>query len=308
MADSVLEKIESAFSLSLEGDISQLSLVLQNEKQSYFKITALGKQALEEYIERKYDLYELTKIIINELQKIDMPIDGLSINDLLSWSKSLLYARVFYASKNIDVSNGYINNRKRAGAGYFEEALLHKAFFKLSEKLKKSVATMTGSSKIQQNKNKVDSVFDEYINFFSTTEKELSSSFTESIDPDNPTILKNGFGLQSKLKHTPWDLQSFNTKNQVKSFSLTHNASLYKDWQDQRSWIKGVIFLEKKVCEAMGNNVGYMLGSKFYWTYQLISKFHKNQYYLAFNFVYNKETKGYDSTSTIAWEQIRRIK
>lgn len=308
MASSVLDEIESAFALSLEGDISQLTSIMDKEKQSYSSLTQQGKQALEEYIEKRYDLYELTKAVSKELQKINMPKDGMSINDLLSWSKSALQARVFYASKGVFSKDSFVNSRKYVGAGYFEEALLHKAFYKLSEKLGKSTAMMTGSLKIQTGKNKVDSVFDEFINFFANTEKELQDSFSESIDPDQPKILKNGFGLQSKLKHVPWDLQSFGTSSQVKSLALTNNVALYNIWQDQKSWIKGVLFLSTKVPEAMGNNVGYMFGSKFYWTYQLISQLHKNQYYLAFNFNYNKETKNYDSTSTIAWEQIRRVK
>lgn len=280
---------------------------MQEEKESYSQLTKKGQQELEEYIKTRYNLDQLTTILMEELQKLNIPTNGISITDLLSWSKSVLYARVFYASKN-SFSQEAFANRKRIGAGYFEEALLHKAFYKLSEKLGKPVSTMTGSLKIMNNTNKVDSVFDIFIDFFQQTEQELENTFVESIDPQMPTILKNGFGLQSKLKHTPWDLQSFKTKNQIKSFPLTHNSALYNAWQDQKSWIKGVLFLENKVSEAMGNNVGYMFGSKFYWTYQLIAQLHKNQYYLAFSFNYNKDTKGYDSTSTIAWEQIRRVK
>lgn len=303
-ATDIIKNLEAAFAENLEGDISQLSALIQNEKNEYSKISTKGRQALIDYVAARYDLYEITRMITTELSKMNLPSEGASINDLLSWSRSILYARVFYTVKGT-YKAGAFEGRKITGAGYFEEALVHKAFSELGEKLQKHVSMMTGSAKIKSGKYNVDSIFDEYINFLSDV-GNLQESFTSSIDPEQPTILKEGFGIQSKIWSAPWDLKSVREGGKLPPVKkIASNTKLYQVWSDQYSWIKGILFLEKHVREALGDNVGYMLGNQFYWTYELIQQFRQYQYYLAFHFEKNAETKRYEPDSTIAWEQIR---
>jgi hypothetical protein len=68
-------------------------------------------------------------------------------------------------------------------AGYFEEALVHKATHRLTSHLTNKTSSFhTGSQKVHLNNYTVDSVFDEYFNFFNN---DLSATFHESIFIDD---------------------------------------------------------------------------------------------------------------------------
>ena len=152
---------------------------------------------------------------------------------------------------------------------------------------------MTAATPVLREGKNIQTVFDEYVNFFS---QDLNKTFQESIMIDTNS-LSSGFGIQVKLWNPPWTLKS--PKNSVK---ITSNMPLYAQWQDKKSWIKGVIYLEQNIKSALGDNVVYMLGNSFIWTHELISNFKANGYYLAFTHT------GTEFTSEIAWEKINMAK
>ena len=293
LANQLINKVETLF--TDDFDAAPFKELVKDEQEQYSKMSEKGRQQLIQEINDIYDINKLTEFVKDSLNQIGLSSndDSVNLNDLLSWTKSILYSRVFYTAKGSYDSKTFKNSRKSVGAGYFEEALVHKAFSRLGEFLGKKINTMTGATK---NKGK-DTVFDEYINFLS--QGNLNAEFKESIEIDKPTFLSQGFGIQSKIWNAPWTLSQY---SKVARRHITFNNSLLQSFQllqKQHMWVEGVLFLEQHVKEAMGDNVGYVLGKSFFWTYQLIKRFHEEQFYLAFKFA--EET--HEATSDIGWEK-----
>lgn len=288
LSGNLLSNLENALILAMEGkDFSSLQKVFQDSNKNYSDLTIKGKQQLANALSEILNL----DIIHSELQKvlIASKLDNCGINpqDILSFSRGYLLAS-FY---NKILGNSKYKGRKDILAGYFLEALVHKATGSLTQHLENKVtgSLQTGSQKISRGKHAIDTVFDEYFNFFSS---DLNKTFVESINI-NTNELTSGFGAQVKLWNPPWTIQ-----RPKKFYSITTNSSIFNQWHERKSWIKGVKFLEDKVQQALGDNVMYILGRNFYWTCDLISDFRENQYYLAF------KHSGEKFTGTVGWEQI----
>lgn len=257
----------------------------QNKKYSEQKTSAINK--VTEIIEKFSQLNEMHEVLEKALMKFCLQNNNnMDLSDLLNFGRA--YARQYLFSLK---TNNAVSINKAIGAGYFEEALVHKATGSLTKYLKNHIggSMMTGSAKI----NGVDTVFDEYINFFS---QDLSTSFQESVVFEDRQLL-SGFGAQIKLWNPPW-----NVARPRASYHITHNKTLFEAWPEKKSWIQGVLFLQNKVREAIGDNVFYVTGNNFYWTFELISEFRAQQYWLAFHNSNNK------FTSQVSWETINLAK
>lgn len=288
LTTDLVERLEAALEAAVENkDLSQFETLEINETEKYGELTEKGKRELAANLETVFDLNALHRELEISLKSLKAD-GGVNTNDILMWSKSYVLSKFYNKIKGIDRTYG----RRTVLAGYFEEALMHKATQKLTKHLKNKVgAFQTGSTRITNSMgHTVESVFDEYFNFMSD---DLSREFQESINIDT-NQLTSGFGAQVKLWNPPWNL----SKSNVKRRSIASNVNLYAQWGDKTSWIKGVQFLHKKVREAMGDNVMYILGNAFYWTADLIRDFRANEYFLAFSH------DGKSFTQKVAWEQI----
>ena len=290
LVQQLTNKLGQTLASRLSGNEQVLLELRDTEEKSYSKMHVAAQRKMDEAVNTLISQSELQRLIKNFLkqQKLDKQFNT---EDLLS--SSLSYIRQTLLSQVREEKKLSFNNRIMAG--YFEEALVHKAFMDLANEMNiKTFSLHTGSKKIKKGTNLVDPIFDEYINFFSNN---LNKTFAESIQIDN--TLKNGYGIQVKLWNAPQ-----NVKKARKSYHISSNAQLYQSWEEKRSWIKGIHFLEKKVREAMGDNVAYILGNNFIWTHEMIESFFNQKYYLAFYYDMGKKK----FTESINWEQINMDK
>lgn len=285
----LMETLESALTHAMEGQQDSLKTLEQNLQGSYSELTKKGKEELAKELDRILSINAIDSIVRNYLMSQNLGSDsGVNPQDILNWTKSFLLSGFFTKLKGNDVKG-----RKDILAGYFEEALVHKATHRLTSHLTNKTSSFhTGSQKVHLNNYTIDSVFDEYFNFFNN---DLSATFHESIfiDDEGYQSLSSGFGAQVKLWSAPGD-----AKNLRNVYKIANNATLFNQWKDKQSWIKGVKFLEDKVKNVHGDNVMYILGNKFYWTSDLITRFREQQYYLAFHH------NGNEFTKSAGWEPI----
>lgn len=289
-------QLESALGKALSSaDLSQFDEIFK-ETQKYSDLSEKGKKELKNILDQYFNSNIIDRYVKEALRflKIRTNQKGLNTSDLLIWSRSYVQQLLFANIKKINASPN-----KAAAAGYFEEALVHKATQQLTKHLKnKAGAIQTGSTKIKSfsTGKSIDTIFDEYFNFCNS---DLNKTFKASVDVDTNS-LTSGFGAQVKLKNLPWKIA--NPKG--KYFPVGNNSLLFARWAEKTSWIKGVLFLEKNAIQALGDNVMYVAGNSFIWTADLITEAKTNAYYLAFFYDNDKE----DFTSTIRWEHIDLIK
>lgn len=273
LANELLLNIETAATAKLSGEnISKLAQLSGDFTKKYSDLGAQAKNLLKSQVEELYDLNTIHWQLKQQLQRVAPNNGGVSSADIFNQVKGYLAQKLYY--NNIEGKNATF--RKDIIAGYFEEALIHGATSQLTQHLDNAIGgTLAIGSKtiVLDGKHKVDTIFDEYFNFFSSN---LSASFESSIEV-NPRELTSGFGAQTKLWRAPWTLQK-----PVLSKSITTNSNLYNAWTNKKSWIKGVIFLENRVNEVFGDNVMYILGNQFYWTADLLSQARQNDYFVAF--------------------------
>lgn len=293
-ANVLMDKLEKSMVKALGNtDLSELNTLIQQTEGKYKNLTSKGTRELQRMLNKIYDIDEIHKAVQDALKflKIRNNQRGLNKEDLLNWSRSYVNQILYYkaANKNTKID-------KTVPAGYFEEALVHKATLVLTKDLTNRMgAIQTGSTKIKSvnSKKAVDTIFDEYFNFLAAA--NLNKIFKESIDVDK-RVLMEGFGAQIKLKNLPWRINN----PRGKYFPIGQNIELYNLWVNKTSWIKGVQFLHNQVRRAMGDNVMYISGNSFAWTHELIAEAKANDYYLAF--YYNEESEHF--TQTIRWEPI----
>ena len=287
LANNLAERLEAAVIKAMDGqDLSQFSNLIQETDKKYGELSEKARNQLQQTLFEFFDL----NIMHQELEKTLITIKdyngGINTQDMLTWAKSYVSSK-FY-NKLLGQEKTY--GRRTVLAGYFEEALVHNATNKLTKHLKNSLGSFqTGSKRIVSNRGSIETVFDEYFNFFS---KDLSKDFEGSVLIDENRLLA-GYGAQIKLWNPPWSI-----KKPRKSYPIFSNANLFATWGSQRSWIKGVLYLQNKVPQTLGDNVMYILGNSIYWTCDLIQKFREDSYYLAFHH------DGQKFTQTIAWETI----
>ena len=282
ITNKLSNEIASAVALRLSDPnvkniLSQLNI---DYNKKYSELSQNAKNLLKKQVEILFDLDSLHDLLWEHLHAL-IPRDsegGVTTSDLMNSIKSGLAQNLFYAQTERKASI-----QKGAIAGYFLEALIHGAAAKLTSHLDSATpgAKMTGAEKIQISltdgtiTGKIDTIFDEYFNFFSTN---LSKDFQESIYMTGRDLGDNGFGAQVKLWNPPWK----NVKPAL-SKKIGSNSNLYAAWNDKKSWINGVLFLENQVSQIFGSNVMYILGNFFYWTFEFISQMRANDYFLAFH-------------------------
>lgn len=293
-ANVLIEQLQASFIDSFENaNLSSLDDLIKTSERQYSNLTEKGKKELKNFLDQNFKQENIDLAVKKALQSLKIRNDqkGLNTSDLLVWSRSYIQQLLYAKAAGINA-----NPNKAVLAGYFEEALFHKSTAQLTKHLKNkaSGAIQVGSIKLKNeiNSKNVDTIFDEYFNFFS---QNLNKDFETSVNVDENTLLK-GFGVQVKLKNLPWLIS--NPKG--KYFPIGQNTSLFSAFVDKSSWIKGVKYLENYTLKAMGDNVMYMAGNKLVWTAELISDARASDYYLAF--FYNP-TKN-ELTSTIRWEPI----
>lgn len=280
-ARSLARQIENAVAVDMDaGTKSTLSDLSNNFSKKYGDLSQTAKQLLKEQVNTLFDLDKFHQILQSQITQL-VPTDsegGVEPEDLINSIRSGLAQNLYYAQI------GQQATMQRASlAGYFLEALVHGATAKLTSHLSNKVpgTKMMGSTKIEipimggKSIGKVDTIFDEYFNFFAT---DLDAEFQSSIDITGRELGLNGFGAQVKLWNAPWK-----TANPPKSKKIGGNANLYAAWSDKKSWVKGVLFLETRVHQIFGDNVMYVLGNSFYWTADFISDIRANDYYIAFH-------------------------
>ena len=289
LSNTLIEKLNNSLVEALQNrNMSQFNYLIEDTTKKYGELSKKGQKQLAQALNEIYDINQIHEMLIESFKQFQIDSRGISMEDIISWSKSYLRSNFYY--KILDKKSSAA--RKSVLAGYFEEALVYKATSKLTEHLSNNIEGVlhTASEKVSAvNQKKVDSIFDLYINFSS---KDLSKTFHESINI-NTNELRSGYGAQIKLWNAPWM-----TKKPAISKKIANNIDLFNAWQAKKSWIEGVLFLQNKVKQALGDNVMYILGNQFYWTYELISAFKRNEYYLAFHH------NGKEFTQTIAWEKI----
>ena len=129
---------------------------------------------------------ELVEMIKKQLSTKMQVQAGFDINDLLASLKG-------YRNKIIATKARKADSYIRSAKGYYTEALVYKAFERLSEHLDKQLSVLpTGGIKITNNQGaKIDTLYDTYIDFFN----KLDANKFKTIVTEN---LRVGYGVQSK--------------------------------------------------------------------------------------------------------------
>ena len=274
LANELFSEVEERAVQAMDEDTKNALTELSGDyTKKYGELSNKAKKLLKEQVENLYDIQRIHNFLQEKLNTLAPNDGGVDASDLLNQVKGYLAQKLYYNN----VENGDANFRKDIVAGYFEEALIHGATSKLTSHLADNIvgSQAIGSKKITLGTGqKVDSIYDE---FFSFLKKDLSATFEESIDVDSRQ-LAYGFGAQSKLWNAPWKVQ-----RPVFRRSITTNADLYSLWDEKKSWIQGVIFLEKHLSKVFGDNVMYVLGNQLYWTTDFISEARANDYFVAFH-------------------------
>lgn len=268
-------------------DMSQFEKFKNENFKKYKDLSERGKKELQSSLFNLISIDQVYREIESALPTLGQDQELISKESFLSWTKSYLSASLLNKIQNIEKTKGNLP----VLAGFFEEALVHQATGQLTEHLKEKTkgAMLVGSKKISNTsgKNKVESIFDEYFNFFSS---DLDKDFYASIIVDDNT-LASGFGAQVKLWNPPWML-----KTPVNRRKISSNATLYGQWREKTNWLSGVKFLERHAKQAIGDNVMYITGNTVMWTYKLIQQFREHNYFLAFL----KENREF--SKNIGWE------
>lgn len=287
--NDIIEVVKMRFE---QGDASLIKQRAEARKKYYY---SAKKKALLEAQELGQDIFsdeELKSYIINQL-RIKGVNQGFSINDILAQAKS-------YRNKIIASRSKERKKRINTTKGYYKEAIVYKAFNQLAEHLQQQLNVMhTGDKKVGGK----DTAYDLYLNFGKPLEDlDFQQIVTEELDV--------GYGIQVKSWIAPWESDKLSYFNKKYGFSIGSRANLLKEsGLDEKSsnlytWIKGILFLEKKAIQVLGQQqLGYTTGKGFYWTCDLISQFRNLQYFLAFGYRSQKPL-----SSSVSWVNVNQFK
>jgi hypothetical protein len=173
-------------------------------------------------------------MIITMLKESGYYKKGVSINDILNQVRGYRNKAIFLEKPTMKKNYKYY---KTSTKGFIREAMVYKAFSKLSEHLNgKTVVIHAGDMKNAAGK---DTIFDGFLDFFNNIE----GSFNISVNEDADAALGTGFGFQSKSWIAPWEKGGFK-----RSFGISGQAGLLKLFEgssslETYSWIHGVLFL-----------------------------------------------------------------
>ena len=288
LTDALFEQVRDAVIQQLNGNKSLNALrskLIQQSKSKKEKATVDFQAGLNEILSEE----KMKDLVLQSLSKYGASINGFDINDILNQVRG-------YRNKIILIrTNASAKYYKRSTKGYFREALVHKAFSKISQHLDGKVAAIsTGSLK---NAKGQDTIYDEFVDLFNNIESSFSDVISEQFDDGT------GFGIQSKSWSAPWERE--NTSPWAR-YSMSGQSELFNYMNKLHyscntwSWIHGVKFLENYLISAVGpRQVGFVTGQRFYWTGELIANFRQMNYFYAF--IFNKEHK---ATSSTSWQTI----
>lgn len=289
LADDLFEQVRNAVISQLNGN-KELGVLrqklIQQGKSKKNRATAEFQSGLNSILSED----KMKEMILQSLSKYGAVKNGFDISDILNQVRS-------YRNRLILIrTNASAKYFKRSSKGYFREALVHKAFSRISDHLdNKVVALSTGSIKNASGK---DTVYDEFIDLFNNLESSFQEIISERFDENT-----SGFGIQSKSWVAPWERDS---ENPWARYGMSGQAELFNYMNKLHyncntwSWIHGVKFLENHLISAIGpRQVGFVTGKHFYWTGELIANFRQMNYFYAF--VFNKQHK---ATSSTSWQTI----
>lgn len=261
--------------------------------------TKQANDELNKMLDEVLDENKMMNLIIKNLQDNNASkTNGFSATDILNQVKSY---RKKLLTKNPRASIKYY---KRTTKGYFREALVHKAFARLNEYLGNRIHPVAIHAGNKVNEKGLDTIYDEYIDFFN----DINQSFSDTVSISRPNS-QTGFGIQSKSWRAPWERSQVTKWNR---FSVSHQAGLFAQFLSLKSdeysidWLNSIKFLSQLNNMIVGigeRQVGYVTGANFYWTYQLIANFRRNNYFYAFVFNHDKQP----SAST-SWQSIENAK
>ena len=279
-AENLLNQIRNNLVSKVQGSSQGLQTLRNDLREQARQKTAMGQEAWQKGAESLMSAEELKKTIVRSL-----PTGSFEISDILNQVRG--YRNKWIATRD----NSNYKYYKRSVKGYYREALVHEAFSKLSELLDSRTVAISTGSKTYSDKN-VDTIYDEYINFFGNLDGQFDLLINKNID--------TGYGIQTKSWITPWT-QSPEYLPAWK-YSIGSKAALLNQLsvEEKMSWIKSTIALERMAIEAIGQNqAGFVTGDSFYWTGDLIGKFRQQEYYLAFVFT----AKNHQITKTVSWQK-----
>ena len=248
-----------------------------------------GEKAARELAEGIVSAEELANYIKSQLTASGVA-QGFSISDILAHAIS-------YRNKIIASPKKSTKQRINIVKGYYNEALVFKAFSTLSEHLDTMQVEHTGSVK----KGGKDTEYDLYAEFIKPMEqfKTFNTIITEEI-PDS------GYGIQSKSWLAPWENSNKYSAAQKYGLSVGSRKGLLNECLNGQNptgsyaWLKGIYFLEQNAVRAIGERqVAYTTGKNFYWTANLISQLRNQLYFLAFTYKKNKEL-----SASVKWQHI----
>lgn len=291
-----LNKLETGISKKLDSAIDGLTLeqLQADQETKYSDLSKKAQKELEQHIMNVFNISNIHRYLLIELQKVGAQGKHFNRDDIINWSIGYCKARLFHQLKNGN-REGFKYGNPATLQGYFREALVNKASYELVSHIDKSLPGTLHAGSIKDIKGR-DTPIDQYFDFLN---RNIGKSFQTTINIDDTSIVQ-GYGAQVKSWQAPWAL-SKNSKEKDFYF-IGNRADLYSGWNinEQRSWIKGVIYLQSKIKEALGeDNVMYITRNTFSWTADLIRNFRQKQYYLAFKFI----KKG-ESTQTVQWERV----
>lgn len=292
-----LNKLETGISKKLDKAIEGLTLeeLEADQDTKYSDLSKKAQKTLEKHIMDVFDISNIHRYLLNELQKVGAQGKHFNKNDIVNWSVGYCRARLFHQLKNGN-AQGFKYGNPATLQGYFREALVNKASYELVSHINKNLPGTLHTGSIKDNKGR-DTPIDQYFDFLN---KDIGTSFTTTLEIDDTSII-NGYGAQVKSWQAPWALAK-NSKEK-EAYFIGNRADLYDGWdiKEQSSWIKGVVYLQERIKDALGkDNVMYITRNTFTWTADLIRNFRQKQYYLAFHF--NKEK---ESTQTVQWERVQ---
>lgn len=284
----------------------------------YSKAILNSKKNLTKAAEELMSEDDLYRFIVDGIRKNYSTVSsGYSIDDLRNNIRG--YRQVVLQSI---LKTGKLPGKKkikdytRPGQGYLREALIHKVedkaygkLFKIKGIKSKDITMATGSSKV----NSVDTAFDEYTSFFDNVQEVFNSD----MEAEEIVDIK-GYGTQIKPWIEPWlkdsngDLAYLKRYNNFQllgysPFTVGHRAKLLNGLtqQEKFSYTESTIYLSKteNTLDAIGiQNIMFITGASFYWTYQLIQNFRNINYFISF--VFNKD---HEATAELRWDTPWRV-
>ena len=268
IVEDLLQTVATTMADRLKGvknrkDIKKL--YQQSKRQGLIAANQLGESLLSEQ--------ELADFIKTRLASMGVGT-GFSIEDILNQVRS--YRNKIILTQTNTSAKSYIRSTK----GYYREALVYKAFAKLTDYIDTMPVLSTGATK---NKKGQDTLYDTYISFLKNVEGDFQALVNEQVDV--------GYGIQSKSWSAPWETETIGYFNAKYGFSVGNRADLLagsglnNTLSNLYTWTKGVLYLEQMAVQAIGENqLGFVTGKNFYWTADLIANFRAMNYFLAFGY------------------------